>query len=273
MNSRARVSDYVLTGIAMLVILFPLFWMVSVSLKSDMEQFAIPPTLLPVAPTLNSYEKLFDATNFVTYAFNSLVVGVFTVALSLAIASPASYALTRFPFLSKPMFSAAVLFIYMFPPILLGVPLFIIFARLGLTNSLFGLVLAHTTFALPFVIWMLRDFFLAIPKDVEDSAMVDGCNRMDVLWRIALPMVRPGLIAAGIFTFILSWNDYIYALILIKSESAKTLSLGISMFLESTSIEPGLMMSSGVLITAPVLVMFMFIQKYLVQGLGAGSVK
>lgn len=273
MNSRARVSDYVLTGLALLVILFPLFWMISVSLKSDAEQFASPPTLLPIEPTLDSYYKLFEATNFVTYTFNSLIVAVCTVALSLAIASPASYALTRFPFLSKPVFSAAVLFIYMFPPILLGVPLFIIFARLGLTNSLFGLVLAHTTFALPFVIWMLRDFFLAIPRDVEDSAMVDGCSRPRVLWSISLPMARPGLIAAGIFTFILSWNDYIYALILIKSESVKTLSLGISMFIESTSIEPGLMMSSGVLITAPILIMFMFIQKYLVQGLGAGSVK
>jgi len=273
MKSRAHIWDYVLTGIAMLVILFPLFWMVSVSLKSDAEQFASPPTLLPIAPTLDSYVKLFDATNFVTYTFNSLIVAVCTVVLALAIASPASYALTRFPFLAKPVFSASVLFIYMFPPILLGVPLFIIFARLGLTNSLFGLVLAHTTFALPFVIWMLRDFFLAVPRDVEDSAMVDGCSRLRALWSIVLPMARPGLIAAGIFTFILSWNDYIYALILIKSESSKTLSLGISMFLESTSIEPGLMMSSGVLITAPILVMFMFIQKYLVQGLGAGSVK
>jgi multiple sugar transport system permease protein len=161
----------------------------------------------------------------------------------------------------------------MFPPILLGIPLFVIFTQTGLTDTYSGLILAHTTFALPFVVWMMRDFFQAVPAEIEEAALVDGCSRLRVLVSIALPIVRPGLIAAGIFTFMLSWSDYIYALILMTSESRKTISLGITLFIDSTSIEPGLMMAASVLITVPVLICFVFVQRYLVQGLAMGAVK
>ena len=115
------------------------------------------------------------------------------------------------------------------------------------------------TFALPFVMWMMRDFFLAVPVEIEEAAMIDGCGRLRTLWMIVLPTARPGLVAAGIFTFILSWNDYIYALILLKSESRKTISVGIALFIDSTTIEPGLMMAGAALITVPVLICFMFV--------------
>jgi multiple sugar transport system permease protein len=161
----------------------------------------------------------------------------------------------------------------MFPPIFLGIPLFVIFSSLKLTNSFVGLVLAHTTFALPFLLWMLRDFFLAIPRELEEAALVDGCSRPGALRRVVLPLARPGLIAAGIFAFILSWNDYVYALILMTSESRKTITVGLSLFVESTTIEPGLMTAGGVLVTVPVLVLFMFVQRYLVQGLAAGAIR
>lgn len=273
MSDRHRVSTYVLAAVAIVVLTFPFFWMLSVSFKADTEQFAFPPTLLPLEPVLDNYRRLLSDTNFPRYVQNSLVVATCTVALALALASPAAYAMSRFRFLSKPVLTAAILFIYMFPPILLGVPLFVIFANIGLTNSLFGLVLAHTTFALPFVLWMLRDFFLAVSPEIEEAGMVDGCSRLRVLWSIVLPVARPGLIAAGIFSFILSWNDYIYALILMTSESRRTITVGLALFVESTTIEPGLMMAGGVLVTAPVLVLFMFVQKFLVQGLAAGSVR
>jgi ABC-type glycerol-3-phosphate transport system permease component len=269
----AAAATYAVAALAVAVLTFPLVWMLSVSLKGDAEQFATPPTVIPAEPVAGNYRRLLADTNFPRYLANSAVVAVSTVALALSIATVGAYALTRFPFLARPAFATAILFIYMFPPILLGVPLFVIFTAAGLTNTYLGLILAHTTFALPFLLWMLRDFFGAVPREVEEAALVDGCSRPRALWAVVLPIARPGLIAAGIFAFILSWNDYVYALILMTSESRKTIALGISLFVESTTIEPGLMMAGGVLMTLPVLVLFMFVQRHLVQGLAAGSVK
>lgn len=255
------------------VMLFPLFWIISISLKGDTEQFVTPPTLIPIEPVLSNYQRLLNETSFPTYIANSLLVAFATVMLALVIGCPAAYAMARFKMLSRPELTSLVLLTYMFPPILLGIPLFVIFSQVGLANTYLGLVLAHTTFALPFVMWMMRDFFLAVPIEMEEAAMVDGCGRLRLLWIVVIPIARPGLIAAGIFTFMLSWNDYIYALILMKSESRKTISVGLSLFIDSTTIEPGLMMAGAVLITVPVLVCFMFVQRHLVQGLAVGAVK
>jgi len=273
MKQLATVATYLTVTTAVVLFSFPLLWMLSISFKGETEYFVTPPTLMPVHPTIHNYARLLQETNFPQYLWNSIVVATATVLFSLAIATLGAYALTRFPFLARPIFASAILFIYMFPPILLGLPLFVIFAQLKLTNSFVGLILAHTTFALPFLLWMLRDFFLAIPREVEEAALVDGCSRARALWSVVLPLARPGLIAAGIFAFILSWNDYIYALILMTSESRKTITVGISLFVESTTIEPGLMMAGGVLITAPVLFLFIFVQRYLVQGLAAGAIR
>lgn len=253
--------------------LFPLLWIVSVSLKGDAEQFATPPTLVPLEPVLSNYVRLLNDTNFPRYIGNSLFVATATVVLSLMVGCPAAYAMARFKTLARPGVTSLVLLTYMFPPILLGIPLFVIFSRVGLADSYLGLILAHTTFALPFVMWVMRDFFLAVPVEVEEAALVDGCGRLRLLWVIVLPIARPGVVAAGIFTFILSWNDYLYALILLKSESRKTISIGISLFVDSSTIEPGLMMAGSVLITVPVLIGFIFVQRFLVQGLAVGAVK
>jgi len=269
----AATATYVTATVAVIVMLFPLFWMMSLSFRADTEQFVIPPTLLPAEPVVGNYTRLLQETNFGWYVWNSLVIATATVVFTLTIACPGAYALTRFSFLARPVFATGILFIYMFPPIFLGIPLFVIFSSLKLTNSFVGLVLAHTTFALPFLLWMLRDFFLAIPRELEEAALVDGCSRPGALRRVVLPLARPGLIAAGIFAFILSWNDYVYALILMTSESRKTITVGLSLFVESTTIEPGLMTAGGVLVTVPVLVLFMFVQRYLVQGLAAGAIR
>jgi multiple sugar transport system permease protein len=256
-----------------LAFLFPLFWIVSVSLKGDAEQFAYPPSLIPAEPVLSNFTRLLAATNFARYIANSLFVAAMTVVLALLVGCPAAYAMARFRMLSSQNVSSLVLLLYMFPPILLGIPLFVIFSRVALADSYLGLILAHTTFALPFVMWMMRDFFLAVPVEIEEAALVDGAGRLRTLWTVVLPVARPGLVAAGIFTFILSWNDYIYALILMRSESRKTISVGLVLFIDSTTIEPGLMMAGSVLITIPVLVCFMLVQRHLVQGLTMGAVR
>jgi multiple sugar transport system permease protein len=250
-----------------------LLWIVSVSLKGDAEQFATPPALIPLVPVLSNYVRLLGETNFPRYIGNSLFVATATVLLSLLAGCPAAYAMARFKTLARPGVTSLVLLTYMFPPILIGIPLFVIYSKVGLADSYLGLILAHTTFALPFVMWMMRDFFLAVPVEMEEAALVDGCGRLRLLWIIVMPIARPGIVAAGIFTFILSWSDYMYALILVKSESRKTISIGLSLFVDSSTIEPGLMMAGSVLITVPVLIAFIFVQKYLVQGLAVGAVK
>lgn len=256
-----------------IAMLFPLLWIVSVSLKGDAEQFVTPPTLVPLEPTLANFSRLIGETNFPRYIANSIFVAIATVVIALGGGCPAAYAMARFSAFARPGVTSLVLLAYMFPPILLGIPLFVIFSKVGLADSYLGLILAHATFALPFVMWMMRDFFLAVPVEIEEAALMDGCGRLQLLWIIVLPIARPGLVAAGIFTFILSWNDYIYALILLKTESRKTISLGISLFVDSSTIEPGLMMAGAVLITVPVLIGFMFVQRHLVQGLAVGAVK
>lgn len=272
-TSRHGIGTLAIVAPIAVVMLFPLIWMVSVSLKGDAEQFATPPTLVPLVPVLSNYLRLLSETNFPRYIGNSLFVAAATVVLSLFVGCPAAYAMARFKTLARPGVTSLVLLSYMFPPILIGIPLFVIFSKIGLTDSYLGLILAHTTFALPFVMWMMRDFFIAVPVEVEEAALVDGCSRLRLLWIIVLPIARPGVVAAGIFTFILSWNDYMYALVLLKSESRKTISIGISLFVDSSTIEPGLMMAGSVLITVPVLIAFIFVQRFLVQGLAVGAVK
>ena len=272
-SRRRRLVPLVILLPVTAALLFPLFWIISISLKGDTEQFVAPPTLIPNEIVFSNYRRLLTETNFPLYIFNSLFVAVMTVVVALGAGCPAAYAMARFRMLSRPGFTSLVLLAYMFPPILLGIPLFVLFTKAGLSDSYLGLILAHATFSLPFVMWMMRDFFLAVPVEIEEAGFVDGCGRMRLLWSVVLPIARPGLVAAGIFCFILSWSDYIYGLILMKSETRKTISVGLSLFIDSTTIEPGLMMAGAVLITVPALVCFMFVQRFLVQGLAMGAVK
>ena len=272
-SRRRRLVPLVILLPVTVALLFPLFWIISISLKGDTEQFVAPPTLIPNEIVFSNYRRLLTETNFPLYIFNSLFVAVMTVVVALGAGCPAAYAMARFRMLSRPGFTSLVLLAYMFPPILLGIPLFVLFTKAGLSDSYLGLILAHATFSLPFVMWMMRDFFLAVPVEIEEAGFVDGCGRMRLLWSVVLPIARPGLVAAGIFCFILSWSDYIYGLILMKSETRKTISVGLSLFIDSTTIEPGLMMAGAVLITVPALVCFMFVQRFLVQGLAMGAVK
>ena len=196
-----------------------------------------------------------------------------TVVVALGAGCPAAYAMARFRMLSHPGFTSLVLLAYMFPPILLGIPLFVLFAKAGLSDSYLGL-------------YPRACDLLAAVRDVDDARLLSRRTGRDrgsrvrrrmraqrPLWSVVLPIARPGLVAAGIFCFILSWSDYIYGLILMKSETRKTISVGLSLFIDSTTIEPGLMMAGAVLITVPALVCFMFVQRFLVQGLAMGAVK
>ncbi len=262
-----------LLALTVLLVGFPMFWMVSSSFMPYGELFGRDLRLLPSSPTLQHYRDLLVRTDFALYFRNSLIVALLATAGSVMLAILAGYGMTRFRFRGREVISKLVLFTYMFPPILVAIPLFVLLKSAGLTNSLFGLALAHVSFALPLAMWLSIIFFNAIPIELDEAAMIDGASRLTVLIRIILPVALPGVIATAVFSFVLSWNDYLFSLLLIVSERHKTLPVGVAGFQDATSVEWGLIMAGGVLITAPVLLAFAFVQRWLIQGLSAGGIK
>jgi ABC-type glycerol-3-phosphate transport system permease component len=262
------------SAVALLMIgAFPLFWMVSTSLKPSGEIFATPPRMIPARPTLENFERLFADTRFLTYFRNSATVSLTTVALTLAVSSLGAYGLTRFAFPGRDTIAALILTTYMFAPVMIIIPFYILVKQLGLVNTHLALVLSYTTFCLPFSLWLLRAFFRSIPLDLEEAALVDGAGRARAVWYVVLPLALPGLIATAIFTFILAYNDFLFALVLISSEELKTLPVGVNDLFNATIVDWGMIMAAGVMITAPAVVFFAAVQRYLVQGWGAGGVK
>lgn len=263
----------ILAALLVIFTAFPFVWMIGTAFKPSQEIFVTPPTLLPRNFTLANLERLFADTRFVEYFRNSLSVALSTVALTLLAAVPAAYSLTRFRFVGREKLAALVLFTYMFAPIMIIVPFYVLMRYLGLTNSHLGLVLAYSTFCLPFALWLLRTFFQSIPLDIEEAAMTDGANRLQAVVYVVLPLALPGVIATGIFTFVLAWNDYIFARVLLSADELKTLPVGIADLYNASVVDWGMIMAAGLLVIAPVVAIFIFIQKYMVAGWGAGGVK
>jgi ABC-type glycerol-3-phosphate transport system permease component len=265
----------VLLTAALLVVFcgFPFAWMISTAFKDSHEIFATPPTLIPRTWTIDNLQRLFAETRALTYFWNSVIVSFSTVAMTIAVATPAAYSLTRFRFKGREQIAATVLFTYMFAPIMIIIPFYVMMRFLGLTNTHFGLILAYTAFCLPFGLWMLRTFFQSIPLDIEQAAMIDGANRLQTVIYVVLPLAIPGVAATSIFTFILTWNDYIFARILLSADTLKTLPVGIADLYNASVVDWGMIMASGLLVLTPVMGVFFIIQKYMVAGLGAGALK
>jgi ABC-type glycerol-3-phosphate transport system permease component len=252
---------------------FPFAWMIATAFKRPYEIFTTPPTFLPQSFTLENVASLFEQTRFATYLANSVLVAAATVVLTLAVATPAAYALTRFRWRGREAIAASVLFTYMFAPIMVIIPFYVLMRALELTNTRVGLVLAYSAFCLPFAMWLLRSFFQSIPLDLEEAALTDGATRLEAVRYVLLPLALPGLIATGTFTFILAWNDYIFARVLLSADELKTLPVGIADLYNASVVDWGMIMSAGMLVLVPVFVVFLFIQKYLVAGWGSGGIK
>ncbi len=252
---------------------FPLLFMFMTTLKPDGEIISATPTLFTSNPHLEHYYRLFAQTKFLTYFRNSIVVAGSATLLCVTVATLAGYAITRFRFRGREGIAGIMLFTYMFAPIMIIVPFFILMRGYGLTNSHVGLVLAYTTFALPFSMWLLRSFFQSIPIELEQAAMTDGASRPQAVLYVIVPLALPGIIAVSIFSFIVAWNDYIFTRVLITSNELKTLPVGISDLVNSTLIDWGMILAGGVVITIPALLFFIMIQRYLISGWGAGAVK
>jgi len=264
---------YWCAAILLIVTAFPFFWMVSTSFKPLREIFVSPPNFLPKNFTLANFAQLFEQTRFLTYFRNSVFVSTLTVIFTMAIATAGAYSLTRFRFYGREKIASLILFTYMFAPIMIIIPFYVLIKKIGIANTHLALIMAYTAFCLPFSLWLLRAFFQSIPLVLEEAALVDGATRFRAVFHVILPLALPGIIATAIFTFILAWNDYIFVRILITSDNLKTLSVGIADLYNATVIDWGMIMSGGMLITIPVLVFFIFIQRYLIAGWGAGAVK
>jgi len=252
---------------------FPLFWMMVSSVMPYTELFSRSLWLLPKHPTLQHYYDLLTRTTFPVYFKNSVIVAVMATVGAVSLAVLAGYGFTRFKFRGRSLIANSVIFTYMFPPILLSIPLFVLLKQLGLVNSYVGLAFAHIAFVLPLAMWLAIIFFQAIPVALDEAAMVDGASRLQALYLVVFPLAIPGIVATAVFVFVISWNDYLFSLVLMVDESLKTLPVGVAGYMDATSVEWGLMMAGGVLITLPIVIWFVIVQRYLIQGLSAGAIK
>jgi ABC-type glycerol-3-phosphate transport system permease component len=255
-------------------IVFPLIWLFFTAFKSKGEIFQFPTRLLPLDWTFENYVELFRITQFLRYFINTAAISIIAAVISIIIATCASYSLSRFRIPGAGVVAVALLLMYMLPEIVLGIPFMKIFLALGLSDSLVALTIAYISITLPFSIWMLRSYIESIPTALEEAALIDGCTRFQGFVRVIVPQAIPGIMATTIFTFILCWNEYLYALILITSEQNKTLTLGLSILLGETAIYSWGMLSAGSVLTViPVIILFVFFQKHIVAGFTAGAIK
>jgi len=268
-----RVAITVVALVVVFVNGFPFYWMALTSIKPGTEVFGSPPSLVTLTPDFSAYVRLFRDTTLLSALGNSLIVAIGTTVLSVTIAALAAYGLTRFQFRGSGTFSTAILYAYTFAPIVIVVPLYGMFRDVGLINSHFGLIIAYSSFGVPFALWLLRPFFAAMPPELEEAAFMDGATRWRSATTVVLPMAAPALIAVSVFTFLLAWEDYLFARVLITEAGLKTLPVALYDLFGASLQDWPLIMAFAVVINIPVLIGFFFAQKYLVSGWGAGAVK
>ncbi len=262
-------------GIAIFVVIsFPVYWMIASAFKPQDELNGLSPTWIPLHPTLDHFRHAMSRPFFWDGVKNSLVVVSVTVALSMVLAFLAAIALAKFRFTGQKAFILLIIGIQMLPQAGLIIPLYVVLARYHQVNALSGVIVTYMTFVLPFSVWMLRGFLLGIPKELEEAAMVDGSSRLGSFTRILLPLVMPGLVATSIFAFITTWNEYIFARVLLNDQSKQTATVWLSYFTgTSRNTDWGGLMAGSTLIAIPVIVFFLIVQRRIAFGLTAGAVR
>ena len=266
---------YTVISLLMLgVFLFPIYWMVATAVKPATEIFANPPKLIPTSVDFTVWQsRIFENPRVLRYFVNSLILGFGTTFLTLALAAPASYGIAKLPIRGKSFLLSISLVSLMFPAIMLALPFFVMFSRIGLTDSYAGLILANTALALPFAIIVLRPFFLAIPDELTAAAQIDGCTPFGAFVRVVLPLATPGLFTAAVFTFLFGWSDLVFALSLTTEESMRPVTAGLWNFIGSNVTQWNAVMAFSTLAMLPPLAVFLFAQRYVVAGLTARAVK
>ncbi|ACQ79938.1 binding-protein-dependent transport systems inner membrane component [Beutenbergia cavernae DSM 12333] len=268
-RTRASFGAHLVAVVLILGTVLPFLWMLVSSFKTPSELNGVDKRLLPSGLFLGNYTKLLD-TNFLTYFGNSVIVAAATTIVALLLAILAGYGFARFTFIGNRGMLLVVVAAQMFPAVMLAIPLFITVKNLGLLDSLVGLVVVYVSFALPFCIWLMRNYFLAVPVETEEAALIDGCTRFRALWRVVLPPALPGVMAAAVFTIIQVWEEFLYANTFIDTDSKRTLSVGLNSLIGEFTTDWGRLLAAGVLVMIPVLLIFGYLQRYVTQIAGGG---
>lgn len=255
------------------LLVFPFVWMISTALKTSGEMFGANPTIIPINPTLDNFRVLWNDYNFLVYLRNSTVVSSATTLISLLFATFLAYGISRFKFRGKVAAFNLLILTQMFPLPLMIITIYVVFARIGFIDTLAGLVIAYCTFAIPFATLMLKSYFDGLPFELEESAAIDGCNPFQTIFRIVVPLSTPAIAAMGLFSFILAWQEFMMSLTLIRSADLRTLPVAITLLVGFREIMWGPLMAATVVITLPVVVLFIYFQKYLISGMTMGAVK
>ena len=268
-----RVATIVGLVIALAWALGPIYWVVVTAFKTSKEIYGAVPTLFPVLPTLENFDKALFRSEFPRFVFNSFYVAIAVTVIAGVIGALAAYPIARMQFKGQSITARAIVLAYLLPPSLLFIPLFLIIQRLGLIDTKLGLIVAYLTFTVPFCTWMLIGYFKTIPKELDEAAVVDGANRLQVLTKVILPIATPGLAVVALFAFTNAWNEFLYALVYVYSNDAKTLTTGLTSMMMGDTFIWGQLMASSVIAIVPILIIYIVAQKYIVEGLAAGSVK
>lgn len=272
LDRNMRLFGCYLVGVTIVILfLIPIIYIFTLSLKNQVDAFAYPPKWI-FTPTFKNFTQLFVNEGFIKYLGNSFVISVACVTLGLLVSAPAAYALSRLKKAWASVLLFIILAIRMIPPMSLLLPIFSLYVKLGLVDTQFGVVLLYLTFVIPLDVWMLKTFFDDVPISLEEAAIIDGCSITQVFWRVAIPMVSEALAATAIFSWILSWNEFLFAMIITR-DAAKTAPVAVNNFMRFEDIKWGLIAAAAVLISLPVILFGIAVRKYLVSGLTAGAIK
>ena len=255
------------------IIGLPFWWVVTGSIKLPREIIQREPTMIPHSFTLQHFEKLLQASDFPVYLLNSVIVAVFSTAFTVLLALPAAYAFFRMEFPGRNTLYRTILLAYAFPGVVVLIPLYGLFAKVGLIDSPVALVIVNVALALPFSIWMMRSFLATVPREIEEAAVVDGAPTTTILLRILMPLIAPGIASVAIFAFISSWTEYLFASVLIVSDARRTIPVGFAGIIGQYQIDWGLLLAGATAAIVPVVALFAFIGRWFVSGLTEGAVK
>ena len=273
-NPQKKVLTYLAIAFLLLLFIFPIYWMVISSLKDNSVLMRTPPQLYPTFSTFQNYLSVITNTKYLNYIKNSLIVAALTVVVDLALAIFAGYSLSRFRYPGRKAIMTLTLSAQVFPTVVIIISLYAFFSKLNLMNTYAGLTLADVAMSLPLSVWMLKSFADTVPQSLDEAARIDGCNRFMTMIRIVMPLMKPGMLAVGIYAFLQSWDDYMIGLIVMTKTAMKTLPVGIAeTFLGEFGFDYAGMMTISVVASLPVVLLFLFFNKYMVAGLTGGAVK
>lgn len=273
-NPQKKTLTYLAIALLLLLFIFPIYWMVISSLKDNSVLMRTPPQLYPTFSTFRNYLSVITNTKYLNYIKNSLIVAALTVVVDLALAIFAGYSLSRFRYPGRKAIMTLTLSAQVFPTVVIIISLYAFFSKLNLMNTYAGLTLADVAMSLPLSVWMLKSFADTVPQSLDEAARIDGCSRFMTMIRIVMPLMKPGMLAVGIYAFLQSWDDYMIGLIVMTKTAMKTLPVGIAeTFLGEFGFDYAGMMTISVVASLPVVLLFLFFNKYMVAGLTGGAVK